>query len=133
MSAASGSLSVLGGEAATLLCSAPLLLLVLDCSKKEASNITAVCCAFSARECTAALVKCSSAWMARGCTSPTPYTAHGTSSSTRTWSSKKLLGPLLHGLSVRNRKGASSGGLQGRVCDCKGTALPNTIPAASSC
>lgn len=113
MCAASGSSPVSGGEAAALLCSGPLLLLVLGCSKKEASNVAAVCCAFSARECTAALVKCSSAWMARGCTSPTPCTAHGTSSSTRPWSSKKRLGgrgPLWHGLCVRNGKGASSGG-----------------------
>lgn len=96
-SAASGSLPALGGAGrqppgSAAPCSAALRLLVLGCCKKEARSITAVCCAFSARGCTAAPVRCSSAWMARGCTSPTPSTARGTSSSTRTWSSKKRWG-----------------------------------------
>ena len=95
------------------LCSAPCSGLCLAAAGK-ASNATAVCCACSARECTAAPVKCSSAWTARGCMSPTPSTARGTSSSTRTWSGEKRWAgarPLLHGLCVPKGKGASLGGL----------------------
>lgn len=108
-----------GSHCALLLCSAASAFACL--LRERGPDITALCCASSARGCTVALVRCSSAWMARGCTSPTPSTARGTSSSTRTWSGKKSgggKGPLLQGLIATSGEGASPGGLQGIPCGC---------------
>lgn len=83
-----------------------------------------------------ALVRCSSAWTARGCTSPTRSTARGTSSSTRTWSSKKSVGgkgPLLKGLIAGGGEGASPRGLRGCICGCCSLLLLNCTCSCLPC